>query len=1084
MSENKDYQKIFGKQINKGVGLTSEMTGKSPAIAKRIFDKKEHVEAFINNPKDTAIEGLILTVIADENNNGVYFVKSIGKKEEDNTVTPGELIKLGSIDDIYNLQNIITNLDEELSKNAEVIAQSLNDLRNDLTSIQNELNQSISDGTEITSATTQLVEGKAVYEYVTSEVGKLEEFLSGSGLTETIDTLKDVIDWIDTGSGQTVADIITNIDSIENRLTAATLHSYGLVKLGTNTLTGNIHPVGVNYDDQLYFGISNEFENYSGSLKLKDHHNIAWDGNSDMNNLKTAGVYDIYGQRLSLNDNMPITNSNPGHSISAKLFVIDSSLKPDDGSVPTEICVTQFLQLSNRLGGDGASYTRTYNEYNGNGKWSPWQKQQGIVETLLNTDGVTVSQKIFSGLAESIGGGLNSMIDNGIYSGMYTDAVVYSGEQKDNNEPLYVFDKESLTFLETFVLIVINDYVAASTAGSVRTITQLKYSTDTVNPDNSKVKKRVGIGNDEITWGEWDSIAMQSELTNLDTRVELYNELTQTELETLNNSVSANTKSISELQNEVSENAEVTAKVLLNFNEKIEENSYEKVSYEEVTYSDIVSLRDNNQLVPGKKYRITDYNYELSNKSLHAWDVEGAGHQFDIIVEALTKSTLSENAKACLHEGDVYFTKCDLNAWELKYCIDNDKARFEWADTSEKGKGVIYYMKDEFNNECSYDFKNVKILRHTNGTYHPRDEQHYYTFSVKTEDGTYKDLSVYQYNLNNKICFNNKIKPFFDKVIQRINGIIITVPANSWGCACLEFEERCAAIRINCNDGDGIIACKFGKGTKWIDFNGGSNIIFEGGCENIAFNKADDTVFEHFCTHIYFYYNEVYCDGAYEKKYLQSLSGCRICRNNNASLESPLEVVSDNQINNLQIASGVKSGEVKLSQTYDKCVTKVERNSKGNLLIYNDIQDIIVKEIDLTKVENISLNLGSFLSAYNYNKLLCFGSALNDFMLFDSGQTIDYKSMITHIEKCSKNYGKYKIHIIDDSSKMNYDIHLTYDKGESKLYNLHGFTTYTISTDVIRKIHVSDLCNNENWYKTFGGKVYYSPSMGSAWNEL
>jgi hypothetical protein len=33
--------------------------------------------------------------------------------------------------------------------------------------------------------------------------------------------------------------------------------------------------------------------------------------------------------------------------------------------------------------------------------------------------------------------------------------------------------------------------------------------------------------------------------------------------------------------------------------------------------------------------------------------------------------------------------------------------RFEWA--TEKGKGVIYYMKDEWGNEAPYDFKNIQF---------------------------------------------------------------------------------------------------------------------------------------------------------------------------------------------------------------------------------------------------------------------------------------------------------------------------------------------------------------------------------------
>ena len=49
-----------------------------------------------------------------------------------------------------------------------------------------------------------------------------------------------------------------------------------------------------------------------------------------------------------------------------------------------------------------------------------------------------------------------------------------------------------------------------------------------------------------------------------------------------------------------------------------------------------------------------------------------------------------------------------MSAWELKYCLDNDTTRFAWADT-ENGKGVIYYMRDEYNNECPYDFKNIQF---------------------------------------------------------------------------------------------------------------------------------------------------------------------------------------------------------------------------------------------------------------------------------------------------------------------------------------------------------------------------------------
>jgi len=127
---------------------------------------------------------------------------------------------------------------------------------------------------------------------------------------------------------------------------------------------------------------------------------------------------------------------------------------------------------------------------------------------------------------------------------------------------------------------------------------------------------------------------------------------------------------------------------------------------QEITYSELKSLRDNGELVPGQLYRITDYVATTTQEGTRS-----AGHAFDIIVIALSNSELSEEAKAIAHSGDTYFANCELSVWELKYCLDNDTIRFAWADET-NGKGVIYYMKDEWNNECPYDFKNIQFKRY------------------------------------------------------------------------------------------------------------------------------------------------------------------------------------------------------------------------------------------------------------------------------------------------------------------------------------------------------------------------------------
>ena len=73
----------------------------------------------------------------------------------------------------------------------------------------------------------------------------------------------------------------------------------------------------------------------------------------------------------------------------------------------------------------------------------------------------------------------------------------------------------------------------------------------------------------------------------------------------------------------------------------------------EVTYDDLCELRNNNSLVTGQQYRITDYVTTTSQE-----DTKSAGHQFDIIVTATSNNTLSEIANACACNSDeIYITK-------------------------------------------------------------------------------------------------------------------------------------------------------------------------------------------------------------------------------------------------------------------------------------------------------------------------------------------------------------------------------------------------------------------------------------------
>lgn len=206
----------------------------------------------------------------------------------------------------------------------------------------------------------------------------------------------------------------------------------------------------------------------------------------------------------------------------------------------------------------------------------------------------------------------------------------------------------------------------------------------------------------------------------------------------------------------------------------------------EKTWSQLKAMRDGGTLVPGQQYRITDYTCTTTQA-----DTSTAGHVFDIIVVADTASKLNENARAVAHSGDTYFANCKLEAWELKYCIDNDTNRFAWADST-NGKGVIFYMKDEFGNICGYDFKNIlmkfyKITAVTtvpsslNNTYSiskvigtnnytitsgctvsSSDTEFRYTFDLVDSSIAHSDYSLNTVSSNKaKFCYDNVITPMY-----------------------------------------------------------------------------------------------------------------------------------------------------------------------------------------------------------------------------------------------------------------------------------------------------------------------------------
>ena len=219
------------------------------------------------------------------------------------------------------------------------------------------------------------------------------------------------------------------------------------------------------------------------------------------------------------------------------------------------------------------------------------------------------------------------------------------------------------------------------------------------------------------------------------------------------------------------------------------------INLTEITWSSLKSLADAGTLIPGQYYRITDYTCTTT-----IVNTKSAGHVFDIIVRADSVNKLNEEAHAIQHTGDSYFTNSNLSAWRLWYCLDNDTTRFAWADST-NGKGVIYRMIDEFNNDVPYDFKNIQFYRQwdsykslwctisSDTTGVPC-----YTFS-SYGDGSAVEFTDFSLSLSNNV-YSNVIKEYIKSQKQTLNNNCFfgyNCYSNTFGINCLNntFGYEC-----------------------------------------------------------------------------------------------------------------------------------------------------------------------------------------------------------------------------------------------------------------------------------------------------
>ena len=271
----------------------------------------------------------------------------------------------------------------------------------------------------------------------------------------------------------------------------------------------------------------------------------------------------------------------------------------------------------------------------------------------------------------------------------------------------------------------------------------------------------------------------------------------------INNEATARTQADSELQSKINTKQDT---LTAGENIRIENNVISAIGggttdttelSVKITWAELKALVDNSQLVACQQYRITDYTCTTTQVA-----TKSAGHVFDIIVTADSENVLNEEARAIKHDGDTYFTNCDLNEWKIWYCIDNDTNRFDWADGT-NGKGVIYRMIDEFNNDVAYDFKNIQFYRQWDSSKSlwstissDNTGVPCYTFSSEGSSSTtsFTDMSL---GASNNV-YSNVIRQFIKNNRQTLNNICFfgtLCNKNTFEADCREntFGNKCSS---------------------------------------------------------------------------------------------------------------------------------------------------------------------------------------------------------------------------------------------------------------------------------------------------
>ncbi len=306
---------------------------------------------------------------------------------------------------------------------------------------------------------------------------------------------------------------------------------------------------------------------------------------------------------------------------------------------------------------------------------------------------------------------------------------------------------------------------------------------------------------------------------------------TETSITTLQNSITTNTSSITELQESkldstaYQEDQETISSKITS----LEENSVTKDVYNEgieqvttlakensnlveITYAELAEAINSSTLIPGTFYKLTDFKTSVSDQEAYSVNPKS----FQLVIKALSTNSISSTCSAISEDYP------NAYKWKIEYSIQGGTT------------GTILSLTDELGNYAPFDFKSILVKKYKvvkagvdldsvdsqwisdlyigskdSSAYTISENDYKYVFTFSTED----------YNDASETCTNNQVSSL---------GNIIFGGSNN------KCEGTNNIIYLNCQD-----VCV--AGTSNLVGNGSTGITVKSNTENnIIYNNCSN----------------------------------------------------------------------------------------------------------------------------------------------------------------------------------------------------------------------------------------------------